>query len=303
MIYLILAIVMSSMFSVLFKICQRLGIDSKQVILFNYVTALIVSLIPILMKIAGGVAPADYLLGTKTIIFASILGLMFTLGFVTMDKSTALSGVALTTTAARASLVLPVILSWLLLGQGAPKWLGVILILAAMVLIVLPSGKVSEYSGKRKNAGGAMALWLIVVFLVYGFSDFTIKLAQKSVEDVHSVTPDVMDRQLTMLTCSIFIMASVFSLIYCLVSGSFKKHPVTWKSLAGGAALGLVNCGCTWGMLQALGHMNTGTFYPLYNIGIVILATLIGVIAFKEKLKWLQIVGLLVAIGAIALIF
>ena len=97
-------------------------------------------------------------------------------------------------------------------------------------------------------------------------------------------------------------MASIASLLTCLIGGSFKKHPLKWRGVLGGLALGLFNCGCTWGMLKALGVMSTGTFYPLYNIGIVIVATLIGVIAFKEKLRWLQVVGLLVAIGAIVLI-
>jgi multidrug transporter EmrE-like cation transporter len=41
----------------------------------------------------------------------------------------------------------------------------------------------------------------------------------------------------------------------------------------------------------------------LYNIGIVILATLVGVLFFKEKLKWLQVAGLALAIAAIALAF
>ena len=36
---------------------------------------------------------------------------------------------------------------------------------------------------------------------------------------------------------------------------------------------------------------------------IVILATLIGVLFFKEKLKWLQVAGLVLAIAAIALAF
>ena len=105
------------------------------------------------------------------------------------------------------------------------------------------------------------------------------------------------------LTCTIFLMASAVGFLVCLVMGSFRKHKVTWRTLAAGLALGVINIGCTSCALRALRVLATGTFYPLYNIGIVILATLIGVLFFKEKLKWLQVAGLVLAIAAIALAF
>lgn len=304
MIYLIIAILCSSMFSVMFKICHKLNIDSNQAILFNFITAFVFCLVPILINIAGGVEASSYLLSTKSFLFSILQGLLFMLGFIVMAWSTGISGVALTTAAARAALLIPVLLSWILLGQPAPSWLGVILILVAMCMIILPAGTANADSKveRAKKAGSIAAVALVVVFVSFGISDFVVKLGQKSVEDVHVASAEMMNRQLTMLTCSIFLMASIASLLTCVISGSFKKHPLKWRGVLGGVALGLFNCGCTWGMLHGLGVLPTGTFYPLYNIGIVIVATMIGVIAFKEKLRWLQIAGLAVAIGAIVLI-
>ena len=49
--------------------------------------------------------------------------------------------------------------------------------------------------------------------------------------------------------------------------------------------------------------MSTGVFYPLYNIGIVLVATLAGLLFFGERMKWVQVAGLALAVGAIALSF
>lgn len=307
MIYLLFAILFGSLFSVVLKICQRAQIDTQQVILFNYSSAFLLTLLPILLRMAGpdGVPPQDFSLRPASIGACVLQGVLFLTGFSIMDRCTMRCGVALTTASARASLILPVLLSWILLAQPAPSWLAVGLILAAMTLIVLPSGKDSSSpeSSAVPQSRGKAALALIAVFIAFGLSDFTLKLAQHTVEPVSAGDSVLMNRQLDALTCVIFLMASIAGLVVCLVSGSFRKHKVGWRSLLAGLALGVINIVCTSCSLKALSVLATGTFYPLYNIGIVVVATLIGVLFFKEKLRPLQIAGLAVAVAAIALAF
>lgn len=307
MIYLLFAILFGSLFSVVLKICQRAQIDTQQVILFNYSSAFLLTLLPILLRMAGpdGVPPQDFSLRPASIGACVLQGVLFLTGFSIMDRCTMRCGVALTTASARASLILPVLLSWILLAQPAPSWLAVGLILAAMTLIVLPSGKDSSSpeSAAVPQSRGKAALALIAVFIAFGLSDFTLKLAQHTVEPVSAGDSVLMNRQLDALTCVIFLMASIAGLVVCLVSGSFRKHKVGWRSLLAGLALGVINIVCTSCSLKALSVLATGTFYPLYNIGIVVVATLIGVLFFKEKLRPLQIAGLAVAVAAIALAF
>lgn len=307
MIYLLFAILFGSLFSVVLKICQRAQIDTQQVILFNYSSAFLLTLLPILLRMAGpdGVPPQDFSLRPASIGACVLQGVLFLTGFSIMDRCTMRCGVALTTASARASLILPVLLSWILLAQPAPSWLAVGLILAAMTLIVLPSGKDSSSPGSSAvpQSRGKAALALIAVFIAFGLSDFTLKLAQHTVEPVSAGDSVLMNRQLDALTCVIFLMASIAGLVVCLVSGSFRKHKVGWRSLLAGLALGVINIVCTSCSLKALSVLATGTFYPLYNIGIVVVATLIGVLFFKEKLRPLQIAGLAVAVAAISLAF
>lgn len=320
MLYLLLAILCGSLFSIVFKLCQRHGVDGRQVTLFNYVIAFFFTLIPIIARVTfdPDAAASDFIPHSAAWPLAAVQGAFFTLGFIAIDHSTQRSGVALTTVCARASLVLPVLLSWMLLSQPAPSWLPVLLVVVAMALIIAPteSGAVArptvgassatQRSGLRISEGGsarhAVMLALLAVFVVNGLSDFFLKVVQSSVEgSVQDAA--LMDKRLTALTCIIFLMASLASLIVCFFSGSFRKHRVSWGTIGWGALLGVANIGCTSCMLRALAAMPTGTFYPLYNIGIVLVATLAGLLFFGERLKWVQVGGLVLAIAAIALSF
>ena len=42
--------------------------------------------------------------------------------------------------------------------------------------------------------------------------------------------------------------------------------------------------------------------YPIYNIGVILISTLVSIMFFKEKLNALNIVGLILAVVAIFLI-
>lgn len=306
MVFLILAILCGSLFSIIFKLCQRHDVDGRQVTLFNYAVAFLFTLLPIVARTVfdPGTSASDYIPGASSWLLAVVQGLLFTFGFIVMDRSTQRSGVALTTVCARASLILPVLLSWILLSQPAPSWLPVILVVAAMALIIGPTE--TRPAGRAATGGPgrhAIMFALLGVFLVFGCSDFFLKVVQHTVDKGHSGNPVLIERQLSALTCIIFLMASVASLVVCAVSGSFRKHRVKWSTVGWGALLGFANIGCTSCMLRALAAMPTGLFYPLYNIGIVIVATLAGLLFFGERLKWVQVGGLVLAIAAIALSF
>jgi len=306
MLYLILAILCGSLFSIIFKLCQRHGIDGLQVILFNYSIAFLFTLLPIVARIVFDpeTFAADYIPHAISWPLAAVQGILFLSGFSVMDRSTRTSGVALTTVCARAALILPVLLSWLFLDQPSPSWLAVLMTVVAMVLIIGPAGTdgPKRQVASRGPVSHLTVLGLIGVFLVFGLSDFFLKVVQHSVS-IHTEDAALVDKRLSSLTCIIFLMASLASLIACFATGSFRKHRVKWPTVGWGALLGFANIGCTSCMLRALGVMSTGLFYPLYNIGIVLVAALAGILFFGERLKWVQVAGLALAVAAIALSF
>lgn len=311
MIFLIAAIICGSLFSIVFKICQRHGVDRQQVILFNYVSGVIVSLIPVIAGVAGGTAPlADYILPPQTLLLTLLMGFLFVSGFVAMDIATLHGGVALASIMSRSALIVPVTLSWLLLGQKEPSWGVLAMFIVAMLLMVLPDRKklAEQRAAKAANpqasrSAAAASISLVMLFVVYGFVDFSFKLVQSNVSSQNAGNEALIATQMTSLTVTIFLMAGIISLGICLAKGSFRKNPLSWKSVVVGLLMGLANTACTKCMLQALVTMPTDIFYPLYNIGIVIISALTGILVFKERIRWQQLVGLVLAALAIVLTF
>lgn len=305
MLYLIIAILCGTTFSVIFKICQRMGISTLWAILFNYVTAAIVSWVPLFIASSRGGAPVVNPLAQNWIWLALIQGALFLGGFSVMSFSTRACGVALTNVAARASLILPVILSWLILSQPAPAWLSVILIIIALVLVATGNGTGSkvEASAEPKGLLAHPRLIMGLVFLFYGISDFTLKLVQHRVSILCDGDATLTESHLSALTGTIFIMASLLSIVVLIFRPKQKYERGTLSSLVAGVLLGLANVGCTACILRSLTVLSTGVFYPLYNIGIVLAGTLAGMLLFKERLRPLQYIGFALAILAIALFF
>lgn len=104
MLYLLLAIVAASTYSILFKIFACRDVDSLQAIAFNYLTATLLGISLSLGSLGSGVVlrGGDWAM-------AVAMGVMFMAAFVLMARSTARSGVSVTTVAARVSLTIPVV--------------------------------------------------------------------------------------------------------------------------------------------------------------------------------------------------
>ena len=303
--FLVSAIVFGALFTIVFKVCQSRKIDTNQVIFFNYLTALLFIAIPAAVGLAvGDTAPSDYSLPFSSCILALAEGFLFMFSFVLMDIGVLRAGVALTTVSSKASLILPVILSWIFLSQPAPAWIPVGLVLLALALTVVPaeSQKQDHVIPDRTEGQKRRTIFaLFAVFLCYGCSDFGLKIVQHSVQVNLDVTART-DTHLDAMTALIFLSASILSLIHCFAKSSFRKHPVKIGSIIGGLSLGIANTLCTASLLRALKVISTDILYPVYNIGVVLIATVAGIIFFRERLKPVQFIGIATAILAIILL-
>ena len=93
----------------------------------------------------------------------------------------------------------------------------------------------------------------------------------------------------------------VLLLLFELLSGRQKFH---FYSLLAGIAIGLPNYFSIWCMVAALKQYpgNSSAIIPIINMGIVLSGTLAAVFFFRERLSVLNIVGIILSLGAIALI-
>lgn len=304
MIFLVLAILTCAMFSVVFKICQMKNINGNQVITLNYIFGAVFFIISILTTHDSIPISEAINIGWFGIGFAVIEALFFFGGFTIMDISTWRSGVALTTAAAKVALILPVLLSWIFLGQSMPSWLSFALIMAAMLLIILPNKPQYHDPSLHRSKSDAIrkrkaALCLLGVFFCFGTSDFMMKIAQNGLTSACNGNTELQDLRLASFTTCIFLIATCLSSIISGFNGTFIERRITWKTILMGLLLGLVNIGCTFSVLKSLTYFSTAVFYPSYNIGVVVVGAIIGLIFFHEKLKPLQILGIILALVAI----
>lgn len=283
MLYLLLAIICASTYSVLFKLFACRDIDSLQAIAFNYLTATILGVVMSLGMMSEGVV-----LGLSELGLSVVMGLMFMAAFVLMARSTASSGVSVTTVAARVSLIIPVVCSYLFLSNEAePRWGAIVVILLALVMVIMrPS------TTKNKREGAAGLLLPLGVFLLFGANNFCLKWAQSGLEGEGGAEQ---------LSAVIFFFGAISSWVYYFVVS--KQRRFQWKALVGGVGLGVANFFTTYFMVLGLAALPSGIFFPIYHVGIVALVTTLGLALFKEKLSALQLVGMVIAAAGIVAFF
>ena len=90
-------------------------------------------------------------------------------------------------------------------------------------------------------------------------------------------------------------------LVIQLARGSEK---LAWRSLVGAVTLGVPNFLSFYTLLLALSQFGgNGAFvYPLYNIGVILVAALVATLFFGEELSVANKIGLGLAVVAIGLI-
>jgi uncharacterized membrane protein len=136
----------------------------------------------------------------------------------------------------------------------------------------------------------------IAVFLCYGATNTTINYM--NIHYIPSVDKTV---QVTLTMVIGAIAAGAVMLLVRLVRGQVRLQA---KSLLGAVTLGVPNFLSFYTLLLALSAFRgNGAFvYPLYNIGVILVAAAVAGIFFHEKLNTANRIGLGLAVLAIGLL-
>lgn len=291
MLYLFLAVIAASTYSILFKLFACRDIDSLQAIAFNYLTAALLGVVLSLDSLSEGVVLGGVEWGLSV-----VMGAMFMAAFVLMARSTAKVGVSITTVSARVALIIPVVLGYLLLpDQTEPRWGAIVVILLALVMVIWQQNPKTTNAAKAgaPHRGDVVTLLLpLSVFLLFGTNNFCLKWAQ------NRMTAEGAPEQ---LSAAIFLFAAIIGWVYYFATTRHRRF--SWQALVGGVALGVANFFTTYFMLLALALLPSGLFFPIYHVGIVTLVTLSGVFIFRERLSRIQIAGLVAAVVGIVAFF
>ena len=131
----------------------------------------------------------------------------------------------------------------------------------------------------------------LILFAGSGLLDATLNFAEAKVVD---------SNQLGLFTPTAFAIAAIFGIVYLL----YKKQIPSKKSLLFGLVLGIPNYFSIYILLKALegSGFESSIVFPINNMGVVLVSTLISLIWFGEKLSIKNYIGLAISILAISLI-
>ena len=280
MMYLMIAVLCSVAVSVLLKVLRQKNIDIRQTIVAGYPVAFLLTWFLLKPDVSG----VSELGGAWSIIIA--LGILLPAVFIILGRAIESVGMVATDAAQRLSLIIPIVAAFLLFGEmlTGTRVFGLLLgFLALGALIYRPQ------QGQVSKQVKYTPLWLFGVWAGYGIIDILFKQVAKQ----GSAFP------LTLFVT--FGLAGLLLFVYLLITR------VRWqsKALAAGLLLGALNMGNIYAYIRAhqvLSESPSIVFTGM-NVGVIAVATLIGVGVFKEQLNRVNIVGLLLAICCVAVLF
>jgi drug/metabolite transporter (DMT)-like permease len=286
MIFLILSIIASTITVSFFKIFERVGVNTLQGIIFNYITCAVLGN---LITNETPVITTDFY-NQPWFQYTLLLGFLFISIFFAIGQTSQKMGVSVSMVSAKLSVVVPIVFALLFFSESLTVFqiAGIVLSLLAVYFI---SQKHNDGSTKTKN------IWILpaIVFIGSGIIDTTLNLIQKR------FIPSVSEAYVITTVFSIAFVLGALFLTYLVV---FKNEKVAFKNVYWGMFLGIPNYFSMLFLVKTLSYFPTtsATIFPINNIGIVAASTLISVLFFKEKLNTKNIIGLTLSLIAIALI-
>jgi drug/metabolite transporter (DMT)-like permease len=282
MIYVLLSVLCSVLVSVLLKLARRRGFDVGQAIAWNYVaTSALTAWIfrPSLDALNGPHVPWIGMIG---------LGILLPTIFMALAASVRSAGIVRSDTAQRLSLLISLLAAFLLFGEqpNAIKAAGLVLGFIALLCMLWRGEQASAVSGSDGW------YWPLAVFLGFGAIDILLKLvAQAGIPFATSL--------LVAFVLSLVVAMAIF-LWRCFQR---QSRPRLRDALAG-LLLGLVNFGNI--VFYVLAHralaQHPALVFASMNLGVVLLGALVGSLGFGERLRAINILGLLLALAAIGVL-
>lgn len=300
MLFLVLSILLSVLLLLNFRLFPRYEVNTFQAIVFNYPVCFLTGL---LLLPAGQSFSIDFSQTWTWLAFG--LGVGFILTFLLSGASTQRMGITATSLANNLSLVIPVCFSLFVFRTGGKvfdtwNYLGLVLAVVAVGLSTYKTETPSSGSGNVvkpvSRRLGANVLLPIGVFLFYGATNTMINYM-----NLHYIPSTDKTIQVTLTMVIGAVVAGMLMLIIRLISGKETFQP---RSLVGAVTLGIPNFLSFYTLILALTAFGgNGAFvYPLYNIGVIVLAALLAALFFRESLSTANKAGLFLAILAIGLI-
>lgn len=273
MLYLLLAIFSTAMVSIIMRLSERKTNSDIGLLAVNYVMCTLMSLV------FAGEMPVGPLLHI-TAAMGAVNGIFYLAGFLLLQWSVKKNGVVLSSTFMKLGLLVGMAVSVLFFHE-VPTPVQVVGFLLAVTAIVLINFRKEEAAGGAK--GGLV--WLL---LCGGMADAMSKIFEE-------LGPAGFGGPFLFFT---FLTALGLCTAVMLLRGG---KPGKWEVLFG-LLIGIPNFLSTRLLLRSLADIPAVIAYPVYSVGGILLVTLVGVLAFRERLRRLQWAGMGLILVALVLL-
>ncbi len=282
MIYVLYSVLCSVTVSVLLKLGRQRGVDTVQMIIWNYPVAAALTYYFLKPDLR-----IEQLSDAPWVVFL-LLAALLPFVFLALGASIKFSGIVKTEIAQRLSLVIPLLAAFLFFNEepsiGSSVGVGM-----GLLAITFSIGW-----HKKSPSGRGSSVWFysLIVFLGYGVIDILFK------------TVALARLPYTSSMFIIFCLALLVALGILAYRSLVQKRKVTLNAILWGLILGAFNFGNILFYMRAHRALpdQPSIVFTGMNIGVISLGALIGVLFFNEKLSRLNKVGLLLAIASVLII-
>ncbi|MCK5068707.1 MAG: DMT family transporter [Bacteroidales bacterium] len=286
--FLLLCILSSTGIFIIFKSTDRLGVPSFPVIVINYLVATLLGFF-----INAGEVTLDSIMDSSWLPVSVIIGIMFILMFFLIAFSTRKAGISVTTVAGKMSVVFPIAFSIMIDPSDQ-----LTLMKAAAIAVALSGVILTIYKPGRGRVDRAVVFIPLLLFVGMGVVDSMVKLAQHRF---------VMDEDTALFSAILFLNAFLSGLVAMLFYRKVNRQFLRRAVWGWGLLLGTVNFGSIFFLVRALNYispsgkgMDGSVIFGANNMSIIALSVLVGLLVFKEKLKFVNWVG--IVLSALALL-
>lgn len=312
MLALFLAVCCSLAIGMIFKHAGRRRLDRTALLTVNYAAA--VGVAGVLLALGGREASGGLTVEGGLLVLGVVTGALLIFGFFVLALATEVAGMSLAIGVMRVSVVIPFLASWAVwhevptpaqvVGLGLagvaffliahraravpePATVAPASVAAAPAGAASPAREAPEHPDTSLRVFGVLAL----VFLSGGAVDVSMKAFEEAFGAHNS-------RVLFLLLA--FGIAFVIGLVVVVWNGWRTGRWPTRETLGWGVVLGVINYGSLEFILRAIEQL-PGTFvFPVNNIAVVLLAALLGVYVWGERLTRANRLGL--GLAALALL-
>ncbi len=276
MIYLLLAITCSALISICMRMSEKHIHNEMGMFMANYAVCILLSFVYMNGKM---VFPTEGL--PVTVGLGIINGFLFLSGFLFLKLNMKHNGIVMASTFMKLGVLIPTLMAIVVFGE-MPQWtqiIGIFIALAAIVIIHFEKDAIQE-TGKK--------LWLLILLLVSGITD--------SMANIFDKVGNVEGQDAYLFIT--FFVAFLLALVYA-VRGKTK---ISAKDVLFGVIIGVPNYYSARCLLLALGSVDAVLAYPTYSVATIVVITVVGILAFKEKVSAKKMLALGLIAAALVLL-